>query len=355
MGNTIQAKLNLEKAKRFAPNLVQVHTAFAHYYDTVSEAELAIKAYKKALSLNPKDADTLNNFGVFLCKQERYDEAEQYILKAITVPSYILVAKSYENIALCQLKAKSFVKAELYLNKAIEHNPLSGSSLLHMVQLQYAKSNFDNAENFLKRYEKATRRISPKALALAFKLYLKQQNKVIAKNYAGMLVKMFPNSFEAQQYILNELVEVEADRLAKDYQALHTTSKLETKRVKRVVKLSPKNKKIEVLNKLSGKLSIAQAAKLETDKLKALQRSISSPMPATKSEKVNTTDSNANSIDDNTLQVHVVVKGASLFSISKKYNIQMRSIEKWNDLQRSKLLHIGDVIYLTDPKKIAKS
>jgi len=106
---------------------------------------------------------------------------------------------------------------------------------------------------------------------------------------------------------------------------------------------------------LSGKLSIAQAAKLETDKLKALQRSISSPMPATKSEKVNTTDSNANSIDDNTLPVHVVVKGESLFSISKKYNIQMRSIEKWNDLQRSKLLHIGDVIYLTDPKKIAKS
>ena len=33
MGNTTQAKLNLEKAKFHAPNLVQVHTAFAHYYD----------------------------------------------------------------------------------------------------------------------------------------------------------------------------------------------------------------------------------------------------------------------------------------------------------------------------------
>ena len=59
MGNTQQAKLNLEKAKRFSPNLVQVHTAFAHYYDTVDEPDLATKAYEHALSINSEDADTL--------------------------------------------------------------------------------------------------------------------------------------------------------------------------------------------------------------------------------------------------------------------------------------------------------
>ena len=58
MGNTTQAKLNLEKAKRFAPNLVQVYTAFAHYYDVVGEPELATQAFDKALTLNAKDADT---------------------------------------------------------------------------------------------------------------------------------------------------------------------------------------------------------------------------------------------------------------------------------------------------------
>ncbi len=69
MGNTKQAKLNLEKAKRFAPNLVQVHTAFAHYYDTVGDADFAIKAYEKALSIKGDDPDTLNNYGVFLCRK----------------------------------------------------------------------------------------------------------------------------------------------------------------------------------------------------------------------------------------------------------------------------------------------
>ena len=37
MGDMSQAKLNLEKAKKFSPALVQVHTAFAHYYETVGE------------------------------------------------------------------------------------------------------------------------------------------------------------------------------------------------------------------------------------------------------------------------------------------------------------------------------
>ena len=33
MGNTAQAKFNLEKAKQYSPKLVDVYTAFAHYYE----------------------------------------------------------------------------------------------------------------------------------------------------------------------------------------------------------------------------------------------------------------------------------------------------------------------------------
>jgi type IV pilus assembly protein PilF len=67
MGDMSQAKLNLEKAKRFSPNLVQVHTAFAHYYETVGENDLAITSFEEALTIKSDSADTLNNYGVFLC------------------------------------------------------------------------------------------------------------------------------------------------------------------------------------------------------------------------------------------------------------------------------------------------
>ena len=77
MGNMAQAKQNLEKAKKFAPNMVQVYTAFAHYYETVGEDELTISSYEKALSLKSDDADTLNNYRVYLCRQDQTEEAEK--------------------------------------------------------------------------------------------------------------------------------------------------------------------------------------------------------------------------------------------------------------------------------------
>ena len=242
MGNTQQAKLNLEKAKGFAPNLVSVYTAFAHYYETVNEPTLVIQTYEKALTLNAQDPDVLNNYGVFLCRQGNYGAAEKHILNAIAVPSYILVAQSYENLALCQLKAKQFDNAESYLEKAIAHSPNQASSLLHMVRLQYAKSNYKLAQSYLHQYEKSSRKFTAQALVLAFKVYEKQEKKHIAKKYGTMLVSMFPKSVQASQYILNELYQTEADKQAKEYQKFveNKVNKQSTKK-KRFILLSPKN------------------------------------------------------------------------------------------------------------------
>ncbi len=326
VGNTVQAKLNLEKAKGFAPDLVQVYTAFAHYYDTVNEPELATTQYRKALSIDADDADTLNNFGVFLCKHNKFTEAEQQMLKAIAVPSYLLVAQSYENLALCQLKAKNYSKAQLYLDKAIVHNPSNASSLLQMAQLYYVKSNYNKAQQYFKRYEQATRRFSPSALALAFKISLKQGDKTTAKNYADILVQMFPNSHQARQYIINQLDEIEADRLATEYRGEMTASTYVKTKNKRVVVLSPT--KINPLIK-SSQVNTSSLTKANHDSSK-----------------------HTIAPDNEVVQSHRVVKGDNLFSISKKYNIQMRSLEKWNDFERTKLLSIGDVIYLSEPKNI---
>ncbi|NQY88335.1 MAG: type IV pilus biogenesis/stability protein PilW [Colwellia sp.] len=239
ISNMAQAKQNLEKAKKFAPDMVQVYTAFAHYYETVGENELTIKSFEKALSLKSDDADTLNNYGVYLCRQDQIAAAEKQFLKAIAVPSYILVAKSYDNLSACFLQKDNFVKAELYLHKAIMHSPSSSSILFQMVRLQYAMGEFSQAKTFEQRFEKVTRRFTPQSLALAYKVYWKLGQRRTAKNYGTMLVKMYPQSWEAQQYLLNELELIEADNLAKRYK-LTQLSETPTKSKKRVVKLSPK-------------------------------------------------------------------------------------------------------------------
>ncbi|XPF96271.1 type IV pilus biogenesis/stability protein PilW [Colwellia sp. RE-S-Sl-9] len=405
MGNTTQAKLNLEKAKRFSPNLTQVYTAFAHYYDVVDEPEQAIAAFEHALSLDADDADTLNNYGVFLCKRERYDESEKYMLKAIAVPSYLLVSQSYENLALCQLEDKRFEKAEMYLAKSISHSPGSASSLFQMLRLQYVMGKYDEAVAYLRRYEKSTRRFTPDALGLAYKVYEKMNNRSIAKNYASLLVKMFPNSYEAKQYILNGLQHIEADDLASEFLLVNKSNSDKPK--KRVMVLSPNKKSgislsaqrktaIKSLNDERNKTvkpvkkEVAAAetqattvtAKIKTDIValndKAKNVSKTTQEVGTTSNEVKTDEKKiekkakklldtlekddvlaSSLIDDDgnemlTLPIHVIVKGDSLFSISKRYNIKMQQIERWNGFKRSKILKIGDVIYLADPKKALK-
>lgn len=239
MGNMPQAKQNLEKAKKFAPNKAQVYTAFAHYYETVGENKLTVESYEQALSIDSEDADALNNYGVYLCRQGQLNAAEEQFLKAIAVPSYILVSKSYENLAACFLQKDNFDKAEYYLNKAIMHSPSNAAILFQMVRLQYAMADYQQAKVFEQRFEKVTRRFTPQSLALAFKVYLKLGQRRTAKNYATMLVKMYPQSWEGQQYLLNELELIDADNLAKRYQ-LTQAKEQSNKPKKRVVKLSPK-------------------------------------------------------------------------------------------------------------------
>ncbi|WP_426358600.1 type IV pilus biogenesis/stability protein PilW [Pseudocolwellia sp. HL-MZ19] len=392
MGNTTQAKLNLEKAKRYAPNLTQVYTAFAQYFDVVDEPEQAIEAFERALSLDEDDADTLNNYGVFLCKRERYDESENILLKAIAIPSYLLVSQSYENLATCQLEYNKFEKAEMYLAKSISHSPGRASSLLQMLRLQYAMGNYSEAVEYLRRYEKSTRRFTPNALALAYKVYEKMHNRRIAKNYAGLLVKMFPNSYEAKQYILNGLQYIEADDLAEKFFAVNSQNSNKPK--KRVMVLSPnkksgisiasdsktpqKPKVVEsegksVENKVAeqndeANQTVKQQVKKELSQHTEVDEDTNTSEITEKAEletlelmpedSSNTGIAQASTDDDGnkmlTLPIHVIEKGDSLYSISKQHNIKMYLIERWNGFKRSKVLKIGDVIYLADPKKAVK-
>ena len=411
MGNMSQAKQNLEKAKKFAPEMVQVYTAFAHYYETVGENKLAIASFEEALSIKSDDADTLNNYGVFLCRQDQTKAAEKQFLKAIAVPSYILVAKSYENLSSCFLQKNNFIKAEVYLHKAVMHSPGNSSTLLQMVRLQYAMGEYTQAKSYQQRFEKVTRRFSPQSLALAYKVYFKLGQRRTAKNYGIMLVKMYPQSWEAQQYLLNELELIEADSLAKRYK-LTQISGVGTKSKKRVVKLSPKkallsnavnsSNLVEPLVVKPKELKAATVTSLTTintgiarsSKSAATSSVINSALtivsdetvsPVSEQKKITNSKLFANpndqdkrvvvlvapkvkelltidsaqaqqgkGVSNKKAEIHIVTKGDNLFGISIKYNIKIRALRRWNNLDSNNKILINDKLHLTAPKTVNK-
>jgi type IV pilus assembly protein PilF len=351
MGNMAQAKQNLEKAKKFSPEMVQVYTAFAHYYETVGENKLAIASFEEALSIQSDDADTLNNYGVYLCRQDQTEAAEKQFLKAIAVPSYVLVAKSYENLSSCFLQKDDFVKAEMYLHKAIMHSPGNSSTLFQMVRLQYAMGKFNQAKIYEQRFEKVTRRFTPESLALAYKVYLKLGQRSTAKNYGSMIVKMYPQSWEAQQYLLNKLELIEADNLATRYKLIQLSLNGSTaKSKKRVVKLSPK-KTLPINIEINNKKTI----NLENDSgLTSVEIPIKKVPAVTSSNEESTKKRPDVAVSNKPPEFHVVFKGDTLYSISMKYNIKIKALRRWNNLYGENKIHINDKVYLIDPKSVNK-
>lgn len=196
-GNSSQAKYNLERAASFSPDLPEVHYSFAYYYQQVGENVQADKAYQKAIKIDPNDPNTRNNYGVFLCGINEYDRATEQLLKAIEIPSYIRVAESYENLALCAIEFDDFDNAEKYFKSAIKHSSMRASSLISLAALYYAKSDLHRAKEILERYENSGR-VSSRSLLLSYLVEQRMGHIEKAETTAATILQTYPTSSEAR-------------------------------------------------------------------------------------------------------------------------------------------------------------
>ena len=57
-------------------------------YASLGDDGLAEESFRRALQLNPRDADTMHNYGWFLCQQKRYAEANAQFDQALAAPQY---------------------------------------------------------------------------------------------------------------------------------------------------------------------------------------------------------------------------------------------------------------------------
>ncbi|MEI6896957.1 MAG: type IV pilus biogenesis/stability protein PilW [Psychromonas sp.] len=198
-----QAKANLDKAIRYQPNDANVHRVFAYYYQRVNENDSAEEYYKKSLELDPENADTYNNYGTFLCKLARYEEAEQSFMQAIAQSYYTSVANTYENAALCAEKASVNHKAIFYYQYALSHNPKKIYLYLSLARLNINQKGYAEARLNLFNYQKHSK-ASAESLWQWIRLsYVTEKDASLSK-YAGQLLEQFPDSQRALDYLNHE-------------------------------------------------------------------------------------------------------------------------------------------------------
>ncbi len=200
-GHMEWAKQNLLKAYEHAPDMPDVLYGLAYYYQTVYEYDTAEDYYQRAIKESPRNADYLNAYGVFLCdSRKEYDAGIRYFLKAVEQPNYTAVGGAYENAGFCAIRAEKYELAKQYFEKAISFNPALARSLYGMAEVNYEIGEYRLAEAYMFRFE-AKAKPTAKSLLLGYKIAKKLQARSNMRGYGEKLMKLYPTSDEAQEYI----------------------------------------------------------------------------------------------------------------------------------------------------------
>lgn len=188
----------LQRSLEQDPNLPSTHNTIAVLYQRLGEKDKAEYHFKEAVKRAPDYSEAQNNYGVFLCQQKRYKEAEQRFLEAIKNPLYNNADQALENAGICVGLIPDATLAEQYFRKALQINPKLSKSLLQMAELSYLNIEYDKAKSYLDRHQ-AVSQWTPQALLLAMKLAKKMGDKDAVASYSLILRARFPDSDEALQ------------------------------------------------------------------------------------------------------------------------------------------------------------
>lgn len=183
----------LQRALQLDASFVDAHTVIAVLYENIGQSKEAEQHYRKASQLKPKGGAEANNYGAFLCKLKRPDEAESYFQRAMADPFYKTPDVALVNAGTCFAGSGKYDAAERNLRLALERQPNNADALFQMASVQYSKGQYLKARAFMQRLD-STGISRADALLLGHDNEKKLGDAAGARDYARRLLQEFPQS-----------------------------------------------------------------------------------------------------------------------------------------------------------------
>lgn len=164
------AKQKLLLALSLAPKYPPAWYTMAYYWEVTGNTQKANDYYLRAIALAPKNGDSLNNYGTFLCHSGQAKQSIHYFLAAIKDPNYIETSAAYENAGLCALRIPDINQAKNYFSKALITDPNRDRSLFELASINYQQGNYVAAKQQIQSLV-LLHKVTPEVASLQAKLY----------------------------------------------------------------------------------------------------------------------------------------------------------------------------------------
>jgi type IV pilus assembly protein PilF len=181
------------------PDMGEAYNLRGLIYTNLGEPRLAEESFRRALQINGRDADAMHNFGVFLCQERRFGEADAQFVNALAQPSYRDVLRTLFYQGVCHARAGQLEAAERALHRAFELDTGNPFVTYNLTEVLYRKGEYERARFYIRRVN-MQRDANAQTLWLATRIEHKLGNPRGVEEFGGQLRARYPDAPETLAY-----------------------------------------------------------------------------------------------------------------------------------------------------------
>lgn len=190
------------EASKIDPSYAMAHNGLGLVYSTLGEDTKADASFKRSISLDPKNSEARNNYGTFLCSRNRIDESITQFMEAVKNPLYATKDVAYLNAGVCALRKQDVDNAEIYLQKALQIQPLMHRASYELALIQFNRKKMGMARQYLQT--PLVGNPTPEVLWLAIQVERQLGDKDAVASYALELRRNYPNSEQTKALLAEQ-------------------------------------------------------------------------------------------------------------------------------------------------------
>lgn len=159
--------------------------------------------FKKAIAIDPHDAQIRNNYGRYLYQLGHYNDALKQLNIAASTLGYDQRAMALENLGQAYLRLGDTAHAEEAFDHALDVNRNAYGAMLELAEMNYLKQKITLASRLYDNYVfiVGNKNQSAKGLWAGIRIARAKDDNMAMQVLANQLRALFPNSQEYQRYL----------------------------------------------------------------------------------------------------------------------------------------------------------
>lgn len=185
-----------EQAVKIDPGFGASYGMLGLVYMAIGDRVKADDSFRRALDIDPKDAELNNNYGWYLCQTGHQRESLAYFNNALEDRLYATPAKPLHNAGICALQVGDEAAAENYFLRSFQADPGNAVAMYNLGQFYLERRNLERAKFYSDRLLN-TYQPTSETVWLGLRVARAGGDQAYTSQLASQLRQRFPQSREA--------------------------------------------------------------------------------------------------------------------------------------------------------------